>query len=72
MYLNIPPDYVDKVDAMRNLATRYVVSVLGQIDEIQDYQKLLEEGGNFVFDFWHIIWSDGGVQANETNHVLVH
>lgn len=57
VYLNTPPNYGDRVDALRNLATRYVVSILGQIGEHEEFQKLLEDGGPFVSDFWHIIWS---------------
>ncbi|KAJ5524363.1 hypothetical protein N7494_011013 [Penicillium frequentans] len=57
VYLNTPPNYSGRVDALRNLATRYVVSILGQIGENEEFQKLLEDGGPFVSDFWHIIWS---------------
>ncbi|EAW07590.1 uncharacterized protein ACLA_023040 [Aspergillus clavatus NRRL 1] len=57
VYSNTPPNYANRVDAMRSLATRYVVSVLGQIGETEEFQELLEEGGAFVTDFWHIIWS---------------
>ncbi|KAJ5786238.1 uncharacterized protein N7503_011450 [Penicillium pulvis] len=60
VYLNTPPNYGDRVDALRNLATRYVVSILGQIGENEEFQKLLEDGGPFVSDFWHIIWSVKG------------
>ncbi|KAE8384200.1 hypothetical protein BDV23DRAFT_191864 [Aspergillus alliaceus] len=56
VYLNAPPNYGNKVDAMRNFVTRYVVSVLGQIGENECFQELLEEGGPFVCDFWQIIW----------------
>lgn len=57
VYLNTPPNYGGRVDAMRNLVTRYVVSVLGQIGEKERFQELLEEGGPFVSDLWNIIWS---------------
>ncbi|KAB8232611.1 uncharacterized protein BDW43DRAFT_311996 [Aspergillus alliaceus] len=50
------PTYGNKIDAMRNFVTRYVVSVLGQIGENKYFQELLEEGGPFVYDFWQIIW----------------
>lgn len=59
VYLNTPPNYGNRVDALRNLTARYVVSVLGQIGENEGFQELLEEGGAFVSDFWHIIWSVG-------------
>ena len=57
VYLNTPPDYGHKVDPLRNFVTRYIVSILGQIGENKYFQELLEEGGAFVSDFWHIIWS---------------
>ncbi|KAJ5196671.1 hypothetical protein N7449_007150 [Penicillium cf. viridicatum] len=57
VYLNTPPNYGNQIDAMRNLVTRYVVSVLGQIGESECFQDLLEDGGPFVSDFWHTIWS---------------
>lgn len=43
-------------DALRTLVTTYIVSVLGQIGENTGFQKLLSEGGDFVVDFWQIIW----------------
>ncbi|CAG7993643.1 unnamed protein product [Penicillium salamii] len=57
VYSNTPPNIGSEVDAMRNLVTRYVVSVLGQIGETECFQDLLEDGGPFVADFWRIIWS---------------
>jgi hypothetical protein len=57
VYSNTPPNYGKKVDALRNLITRYIISVLGQIGENESFKELLEEGGAFVTDFWHIIWS---------------
>lgn len=33
VYSNTPPNYGGQVDALRNLVTRYVVSVLGRIGE---------------------------------------
>ncbi|KAJ5765316.1 hypothetical protein N7520_004875 [Penicillium odoratum] len=58
VYMNTPPNYGGKIDAMRNFVTRYVVSVLGQIGENESFQEILEEGGPFVSDFWHIIWGN--------------
>ncbi|KAJ5306955.1 hypothetical protein N7508_005970 [Penicillium antarcticum] len=63
VYTNTPPNYGEKIDAMRNLVTRYVVSILGQIGENECFQELLEEGGPFVTDFWHIIW---GIKKNSS------
>ncbi|KAJ5291449.1 hypothetical protein N7478_000700 [Penicillium angulare] len=57
VYSNTPPNYGGRVDALRNLVTRYVVSVIGRIGENQCFQELLEDGGPFVADFWRIIWS---------------
>ncbi|OAT01445.1 uncharacterized protein BDCG_17090 [Blastomyces dermatitidis ER-3] len=57
VYLNTPPNQGSRVDAMRNFTTCYVVSVLGQIGENECFLELLEEGGPFICDFWHIIWS---------------
>lgn len=57
VYLNTPQNIGSQVDAMRNLVTRYVVSVLGQIGETKCFQELLENAGPFVADFWRVIWS---------------
>lgn len=57
VYENTPPNYGKRLDGLRNLVTRYVVSVLGQIGEDECFQDLLAGGGPFVSDFWHIIWS---------------
>ncbi|KAF5858597.1 hypothetical protein ETB97_003990 [Aspergillus alliaceus] len=54
------PTYGSKIDAMRNFATRHVVSVLGQIGGNECFQELLDEGGRFVYDFWQIIWGVEG------------
>ncbi|CAG8238049.1 unnamed protein product, partial [Penicillium olsonii] len=60
VYLNTPPNIGSEMDAMRNLVTRYIVSVLGQMGETKCFQELLEDGGPFVTDFWRIIWSVEG------------
>ncbi|KAJ5725381.1 uncharacterized protein N7483_006738 [Penicillium malachiteum] len=56
VYDNTPPNYGDNSDPMRDLVTRFVVSVLGQIGESKAFQGLLEDGGSFVADFWHMVW----------------
>ncbi|KAJ9480723.1 hypothetical protein VN97_g12807 [Penicillium thymicola] len=56
VYRNAPPNYGEKIDGMRNLVTRYVVSVLGQVGENECFRELLAEGGPFVSDFWNTIW----------------
>lgn len=50
------PRHINGIDALRNLATRYIVSVLGQLGENKPFQELLEGGGDFVVDFWLIVW----------------
>ncbi|OJJ45227.1 hypothetical protein ASPZODRAFT_133856 [Penicilliopsis zonata CBS 506.65] len=45
--------------ALRDLATRYMVSVLGQIGDELQFSQLLEEGGDFVADFWRMLWKPG-------------
>lgn len=57
VYANTPPSYSNQRDALRNLAARYVASLLGQIGDNEHFQNLLEEGGPFVSDLWQIIWS---------------
>ncbi|PWY96714.1 hypothetical protein BO94DRAFT_552276 [Aspergillus sclerotioniger CBS 115572] len=44
-------------DTLRMLVTTYIVSVLGQIGENDDFQELLAEGGDFVMDFWQAVWA---------------
>jgi hypothetical protein len=61
VYMDPPPNYGEKIGGMRNLVTRYVVSVLGQIGENECFREILAEGGPFVSDFWHIIW---GIEKN--------
>ncbi|KAJ5470254.1 hypothetical protein N7530_007611 [Penicillium desertorum] len=60
VYMDAPANYGEKIDDMRNLVTRYVVSVLGQIGESECFREILAEGGPFVSDFWHIIWDIEG------------
>ncbi|PCG88244.1 Hypothetical protein PENO1_111330 [Penicillium occitanis (nom. inval.)] len=60
VYANTPPKYNDTLDALRNLVTRYIVSILGQIGDHDLFQDLLQEGGDFVTDFWGILWSVQG------------
>jgi hypothetical protein len=56
VYRDAPPNCGEKVDAMRNLVTRYVVSVLGQVGETECFRELLAEGGPFVGDLWNTMW----------------
>ncbi|KAJ5614516.1 hypothetical protein N7528_008170 [Penicillium herquei] len=57
VYENTREDHEGSIDAMRNLVTRYVVSVVGQIEQTECFQNLLSEGGPFVTNFWKMIWS---------------
>jgi hypothetical protein len=52
--------YNHKLDTLRNLVTRYVVSILGQIGEHDSFHDLLQEGDAYVTDFWSILWSVQG------------
>ncbi|KAJ5614515.1 hypothetical protein N7528_008169 [Penicillium herquei] len=56
VYDNTPDNHMEKGDPMRDLVTRYVVSVLGKVGESEPFQELLKEGGSFVADFWHMVW----------------
>lgn len=60
VYANTPPQYNDKLDTLRNMVTRYVVSILGQIGDHDSFHGLLQEGDAFVTDFWSILWSVQG------------
>ncbi|KAJ5947224.1 hypothetical protein N7466_000239 [Penicillium verhagenii] len=60
VYNNTRPDYGNNVDPLRKLVVRYVVSVIGQIGEQRAFKQLLNEGGDFVTDFWQIFWSLNG------------
>ncbi|OKL64288.1 hypothetical protein UA08_00541 [Talaromyces atroroseus] len=56
VYQNTPP-LKGEIDPLRNLASRYVASILGQIGDIETFKQLLAEGGDFVIDFWNLIWA---------------
>ncbi|EED13268.1 hypothetical protein TSTA_057580 [Talaromyces stipitatus ATCC 10500] len=46
-----------EMKGLRRLVTVYVVSILGQIGDREEFQSLLAEGGDFVVDFWRTIWT---------------
>lgn len=48
------PRHASPLGALRSLETRYVVSVLGQIGENEEFREFLDEGGDFV-DVWRIV-----------------
>lgn len=56
VYQNTPSDN-GKMDPLRDLTSRYVVFILGKIGDIEAFKQLLVEGGDFVIDFWHLIWT---------------
>ncbi|PKY01753.1 hypothetical protein P168DRAFT_334650 [Aspergillus campestris IBT 28561] len=44
---------------LRALITSYMVSALGQVGDDAKFEALLEEGGDFVADFWRAVWKAG-------------
>ncbi|OGM50757.1 hypothetical protein ABOM_000720 [Aspergillus bombycis] len=44
-------------DPLRNLATRYMVSILRQVGEHERFLEMLVEGGDFVTDLWSVVWN---------------
>jgi hypothetical protein len=52
------PSYDNGVDGLRKLAARYIASVLDAIAKSEPFIKLLQEGGEFVKDFWNVIWNE--------------
>lgn len=55
VYENTPP-LTGVIDPLRNLACHYVASILGQIGDLQAFKELLANGGDFVMDFWQLVW----------------
>lgn len=50
--------YVQRdMSELRDLVARYVVSEVAVMGDTEEFQKLLEEGGLFVKDFWVLIYS---------------
>lgn len=41
VYRRTPPNHGEKIEPMRNLVTRYVVSVLGKIGENECFREIL-------------------------------
>lgn len=44
---------------LRTLITSYMVSALGQLGDDTTFEALLEDGGDFVSDFWRAVWKAG-------------
>ncbi|PIG85335.1 hypothetical protein AARAC_002771 [Aspergillus arachidicola] len=42
---------------LRTLVMMFIISSIGQIGETESFQKLLGDGGDFVVDFWQIVWA---------------
>ncbi|KAJ5725380.1 uncharacterized protein N7483_006737 [Penicillium malachiteum] len=74
VYENTHEDHEGSTDAMRNLVTRYVVSVVGQIGQTDSFQDLLNEGGPFVTEFWKLsgIWRDHESSFTQTQNGCYH
>jgi len=46
-----------RVDGLRKLVTRFVVSKLDAVAESDAFLDLLHYGGDFVKDFWSVLWN---------------
>ena len=53
--------YVHGIGALRSLVTSYIASTLGQLGDDERFERLLEDGGDFIVDFWRAIWNTDGV-----------
>ncbi|GMG25948.1 unnamed protein product [Aspergillus oryzae] len=42
---------------LRTLVMMFIISSIGQIGETESFQELLGDGGDFVVDFWQIVWA---------------
>ncbi|KAE8423583.1 hypothetical protein BDV36DRAFT_279106 [Aspergillus pseudocaelatus] len=51
------PRLVTGRNELRTLVTMFIISSIGQIGETESFQELLVEGGDFVVDFWQIVWA---------------
>ena len=51
------PTYNDRVDDLRKLVVHYVATTLESIAESEPFMELLQDGGDFVKDFWRVVWS---------------
>jgi hypothetical protein len=54
-YANTRPVY-SKIDDLRDLVVRYVISNLGDLGGHRQFKKLLHNGGYFVTDSWQLTW----------------
>ncbi|XHG05824.1 hypothetical protein AWENTII_009038 [Aspergillus wentii] len=52
------------IDDLRDLTRRYMVSVIGQLGGNKEFKELLGDGGDFVVDFWDVVWRDNGYSAH--------
>jgi hypothetical protein len=57
VYANTLLKYNNKLDALRNLVTSHIVSILVHINDPDLFQDLLQEGDALVTDFWGMLWS---------------
>jgi len=52
-----------KVDGLRKLVTSLVVSKLEIVAETRVFLDLLQDGGEFVKDFWTVLWNNQLIQS---------
>ncbi|KAK2877139.1 hypothetical protein FQN49_001383 [Arthroderma sp. PD_2] len=48
---------VQGIDELRKLVTRFAVSIVVHIGANAAFLELLQEGGDFVVDFWKVVWA---------------
>ncbi|KAE8308279.1 hypothetical protein BDV41DRAFT_581563 [Aspergillus transmontanensis] len=51
------PRLVTGRNELRTLVMMFIISSIGQIGETELFQELLGDGGDFVVDFWKIVWA---------------
>ncbi|KAE8322350.1 hypothetical protein BDV39DRAFT_218654 [Aspergillus sergii] len=51
------PRLVTRRNELRTLVMMFIISSIGQIGETESFQELLGDGGDFVVDFWQIVWA---------------
>ncbi|KAB8225822.1 hypothetical protein BDV33DRAFT_163377 [Aspergillus novoparasiticus] len=51
------PRLVTGKNELRTLVMMFIISSIGQIGETESFQELLGDGGDFVVDFWQIVWA---------------
>ncbi|CAG7954708.1 unnamed protein product [Penicillium salamii] len=54
---NTPPKY-GSIDPMRNLAVRFVVTAMQELQWRDAFRELVREYGDFSLDLWGAIWDN--------------